>query len=216
MTTTSNYPYIYTYINFMPESIGNKDYVGKDGVIDLEKAKPYFKSVIDENDWELKRAVDAVCLAFEAPIKQPDIVDSQSNWLSYIQKIVRATKAFLDTEHASIRFPETIAVQCDGFPKIMVGADKLAMTCVDARTSLTGIEKTVNVQKLRIVSPDKVKSGVLSLFSVKRLYNLTSAAPVKPLPWMQIVNNHLDSPDRDMMECQEELIQAGLKDLTRK
>lgn len=75
-------------------------------------------------------------------------------------------------------------------------------------TSLAGIHKQIDSIGGLIVPSDNVKSNVLGLLLLDNLSVVSSKEM-----WAQIVQNHLTT--KDVLDCQEELIKAGLKEFAK-
>lgn len=122
----------------------------------------------------------------------------------------RLSKVLRITVHVEI-FESHHACSVCGIPSIRVVAPNVHLTA-DGITSLRGITGKLDCMQLVIVDPhSSIKSGVLELLKMKSLRRLESNTHIE---WVSIVNKHL-SGDRDMLDCQEDLRSAGLKEYAR-
>lgn len=81
-------------------------------------------------------------------------------------------------------------------------------------TNLQGIGKDFLRRCNEIkIHEDKIKSHVLGLMLVKDLDHFTGFAAMEEL-WVRIIRKHLNA-DRDLLDCQEELISKGLKEYAK-
>lgn len=205
-----NYPIVSISVNF--NSYKGIDLSKSIGQEITERAFPYYEDLIEKGSEITCTSVGRVSI--KTYIKQPGIVDTQDNFLRYIEKINLATKKFVDTEETKIPFPETLPVNVVGIPKIMVGTEFLKITC-PKNFKLTDSEKTINCKTLRLIDPDNIVGNVLSLLKIPNLNRITTAMNINMnIHWLSYVNNQLQG-DRDILECREELIEAGLKDFAR-
>ena len=99
----------------------------------------------------------------------------------------------------------------EGFPRFIKGmaANKNPIT------TLKGIHN--HIKSCNNMAVDIVESGYMDLFRIKDLQTIYIHENGQRLDneLDVIINKHLKSPERDWMDCQEELIQAGLKRYAR-
>lgn len=72
--------------------------------------------------------------------------------------------------------------------------------------TLSGIDKQLDCEYIRLSHPEKIVGNVLSLLKIKKFRMIYCQDAPK---WVKIVNSHL--LQKDILECQEELITTGLK-----
>ena len=119
----------------------------------------------------------------------------------------------------------TYIIRCDGFPKFTIKLDtnstiwpdRFWINCKTSKgnlTSLSGLDKVVPYKVIGFENPQLIKSNVLSLLRIKQLVNIDLAGSFDDnLEWFHILDNHLE--DKDILQCQEDLIDAGLKDYAK-
>ena len=80
--------------------------------------------------------------------------------------------------------------------------------------SISGIDKYIGeCNYLEICNAQNIVGGVLGIFRIKDAYQIRiTFAKIKP-EWVTIVEKHLKS--KDILQCQEDLIDAGLKDYAK-
>jgi len=73
--------------------------------------------------------------------------------------------------------------------------------------------ETPTAKQLGIYYADRVKGPVLSLLQLARTTDIHFNGSSKEA-WLKIVQNHIRG-DKDVLKCQEELIDAGLKEFAK-
>lgn len=104
-----------------------------------------------------------------------------------------------------------IKVSCYGLPAIRVHYDAVNLIIPHNGTTLQGIEKLINCQVLRISDADSVTGHVLGILLIPDLKTFVSISGTSKLAWDTIIKKHL-AGDRDILDCQEELRTAGLRE----
>lgn len=69
-----------------------------------------------------------------------------------------------------------------------------------------------NARLIHFYKPSKIIGNVLGLLKIKSLQQLTWEGQGVMPEWLKIINDHLLSPERSIMDCQEELMDAGLEE----
>jgi hypothetical protein len=94
------------------------------------------------------------------------------------------------------------------FTDIML-MNKVNLIDIDIKTILK------NITDLVFIGPQNITGGVLKFLQLKakiRFIGLNKSG--NNPPWIQILEKHL-AGDRDILACQEELLEAGLKDYAK-
>lgn len=105
----------------------------------------------------------------------------------------------------------------DGIPKRING--RLDINNAPGMTSLHDIENHFEYINERLILPNSIKSDILGVLKIKGLqgisfrdeFSVTEDKVLSIHKVEKIVNKHL-SKDKDIVECQEELIDNGFKD----
>jgi hypothetical protein len=122
--------------------------------------------------------------------------------------VVEVSK-MIELDSIKIPFPETSYVTCSGFPKLFVGTKNLYMNCSKV-PSLSGSNKIINCEKLKFCFAHNIKGNILSLMIMSKLKKVEATTT----DWLDIINKHLTG-DRDLLDCKEELMNAGLKEYAK-
>ena len=81
--------------------------------------------------------------------------------------------------------------------------------------TLANIDKHLPAAKIiSIENPEKIIGNVLGLLKIKSLQQVSWVGHGSMPKWIGIINDHLDG-DRDILQCQEDLIDAGLQQYAR-
>ena len=78
-------------------------------------------------------------------------------------------------------------------------------------TSLSNLDKNLKECEKIDLRGNPITSHILSVFKIHGLNNIA----IDNLKVAHIVNKHLQSDDKDIFDCQEELIEAGLQDFAK-
>jgi hypothetical protein len=79
--------------------------------------------------------------------------------------------------------------------------------------TLKNINKHIECKKIVFNYPKNIIGNALSLLLIKNLEIISVSFGGHP-PWLRIINKHL-TLDKDVLECQEELITNGLKEYAK-
>ena len=102
---------------------------------------------------------------------------------------------------------------CDGFPPYKLEWQHIDIT-FESPTQITGIDKYIGLFMFcNIMDCEKITGGVLSLLKIKQGTSLSLSADGPYPKWIQIINKHLKT--RDLLACQEELIENGLEEYAK-
>jgi hypothetical protein len=146
-------------------------------------------------------------------VSDTSIIDTQEHLNEFMKKIQTALESFLNIENSKLAFPETISVYCwAGLPKIFVGCNKLHLILNKGKLTLTDLHKYCDVETLAFYGLENVTGNVLSILKMKKLKQIQYSGDDK-IEWLDIVKKYIDS--KDIIACQEELIEAGLKEFAK-
>ena len=116
-----------------------------------------------------------------------------------------------------------ITLICSIFPpKEKLSADIVHLKLPQKDISFSKINDHIQYcQKLRITNISKITDSVLGLLRIKglktpiihHLVGVKGADPGKTMKWVETINKYISSGD--VLECQEDLIDAGLKDYAK-
>lgn len=162
-------------------------YIGADNSLDCRILLP----ILNENDIT---SVDKIFEEIENKIKENSFVKD-----SYV---IQGNLVIITDELPDFKV---------SFSKIILNFGALSNKPV----SLHNIHKILDCGILEINGANLVKDSVLGILAMKRLkmidyFNL-NAQP----EWYKIVIKHFESPAKDILECQEELIENGLKEYAK-
>ena len=154
----------------------------------------------------------------EFKILDSNIVSSQENFNKFKEGLVEVLLKLpgveecelTDQSHWTMSGGKPI-IRCNGVPNMLVCVDGVELI---GPTSLHNIHKRVDCKQLTILDAGDVKSCVLGLLRIKRLEKLELVETGDNIDWVKIINRYLDS-DRDVIECQEELLDNDLEDYAR-
>ena len=102
------------------------------------------------------------------------------------------------------------------FPTFPVEWNDITLDCKKI-PNLKDIHKFITCEDFVIEHPEYVKGGVVDLLKVKAKEISIEYHSVTQPDWVFYINDYLEDykPGRDVMEYQEDLIQAGLKEFAR-
>lgn len=133
---------------------------------------------------------------------------------SFRKEIIRVLTPILSNleKQVEIEYVETLLIFPDGLPSFKVSYPRIRVDN-PVKGSISGIEKLIGeCESLEINECENIEGGVLSLFKLD-IEHIELSSDFNP-KWIQIIQQHLDH-NRDILECREELIQAGLKDYAK-
>jgi hypothetical protein len=137
----------------------------------------------------------------------------------YVDDIKFVLKQYLDMQHVKEDDDDR---RCDvflydDFPKLehLINFPAIYLTATTS-ASLKGIHKAIGeCDWLSIEKCENIKSSVLGLVILAKKMPVTLKCSSGNLPdWVPILNRHLTG-DKDILECQEELITNGLKEFAK-
>ena len=100
------------------------------------------------------------------------------------------------------------AIYLSQMPKFKIDYDYIEIVCSSTEfTNLSNIHKVLNCKRLFLNNAHQINERVLSLLKIKDLISLVSTTT--SFKWIGIINKHLKS--KDLLSCQEELIENGLE-----
>jgi hypothetical protein len=106
-------------------------------------------------------------------------------------------------------------LSCFGFPnfKLSINEGNISYWCEEGQ-SISNLDKVIlKCDEFKLNKANMIKGGILSLLKLKMPVNIIGAGPFgsNSPRWYSIVNPYLQG-DRNILACQEELIDNGLKD----
>jgi hypothetical protein len=116
-------------------------------------------------------------------------------------------------ENMKFKIEEHIYVQLssEGVPTAPISFEEIVLDA-NKNDTLTGIEKNIKAFTLYLRQCEHISGGVLSLLKMTDVTEVYLEGT--NCGWMEIVQKHLDG-DGDILECQEELIEAGFKEYAK-
>ena len=164
------------------------------------KTKNFNNTEIHIDEWEFEINLYQIT---ENVYTNKQLLDTIKNDLvKYVEKVIGDSNS-IDEDNS------TFELSFAELPKSKVEWDEIAIRPLAANPiSLANIHNLIFCKKLRLGMTKNIKSNVLGLLNMKSDINFLLREP-----WTQIVEKYLH--DKDILECQEELIDAGLKDYAK-
>lgn len=160
--------------------------------------------------------------SFNIKIKNPDsnLLKSKANQFKFHGKIMEAVCNTIGENYIDIINNQLFQTYCNIYinyiPTFPVYCEYFRLT-ITPNTKFAGLEKVLDCFQLHLIDLEQYKGGLLSLLKLKpsisiRLLNFNKRTfPILGKAW-DIIQKHLSSKNRDVIACQEELIDADLKD----
>lgn len=116
--------------------------------------------------------------------------------------------------YGDLNLANNLLTDFEGFPSWILGDLNLKG---NPYTTFTGIHKKIEMIGESIILPSRIKSSILGIYRIKGLVKGINGRFVDRQSdlgrALEIMNKHWSG--RDIMECQEELIQSGLREFAR-
>jgi len=124
-----------------------------------------------------------------------------------IEKVRKEIEAILVEYELDMPFVLDI-IDITSVPDHLIEADSIAFFAEAPDTSISGLDKVIKCRSFYLNKPMNVTGGVLTLVKMKNI--VTIVGHIKPT-WVKFVDKYLNTMSHDILGCQEELIEAGLK-----
>jgi hypothetical protein len=117
-------------------------------------------------------------------------------------------------KYASVKPFDISIFLYNGLPRKKIFAPTVILKIRD-KITLTNIDKLLQCEKLQIQDPEKITGNVLGVLKIKGLTNLSILDFYRDVSWANLLIKYVHNKTFDIIACQEELIEAGLKDYAK-
>jgi len=188
------------------KELGNVEFhidVNYKGNADVKQIKADLKEYFKKYKIESYFFINNIQISF----KQLNIQNGNKSTLEDIEnEIVNICNKHIDTYYFENE------LQCVGFPPYKLEWQNIILS-IQPNQLVSGLDKVIgSCQSLVISNCQNISGGVLSLLLIDQIPFLTFNT-IEP-KWLSIIDNYLEN-DRDILECQEELITNGLNEYAK-
>jgi hypothetical protein len=184
------------------KELGNVEFhldINYKGFADVKQFKANLKQFFKKYKIEVNLFIKNVHISF----KQLNEQNGNKHALEHIENVIVS----MCDELFEVYYFES-ELQSVGFPTYKLEWQNILLS-VEPNQSISGLDKVIGpCQSLVISQCHNVVGGVLSLLLIDRIPFLTFNT-IEP-KWLAIIDKHLEN-ERDVLECQEELITNGLR-----
>ena len=203
-------------VNFLPQDATFAKYGAfNSDVTFLERFQEYLQSKSDFGSATLEFDEDDY-LAMRLPIKETSeatrgkLSEHALGFLLYAKKFSGIDELTIQDHYVTFDQPLP-----DNFNLIDYGDIVIEVPINSRLTSLSGIGKRLKCEILGFKRANRIQEAALSIMQIKDLEQIAFMDQLsKNEKWLVIIRDHVIG-DGDLMECQEDLIQAGLKQYAR-
>lgn len=164
--------------------------------------EPYKVDISTYNEYEIKFYVRAL---------PAEIYANETKLVEFIKHVMTFFPECKVDDSLQLFFNENEIILCFAeLPATKITFPTIGIKSYNGKVSLKGIDKVLDCYSLKIYFPDSIKNGILDILKMKK--TLVSIDSITKWPaWYPILIKHMES-DRNILKCQRDLIEAGLKD----